>query len=117
MQAQLRAGRRFRLLALGMGALAVLALVLLYAAVDSTRRADAERARAELERSNAEAQAALALARQLNVSAEVAADASVRGLERSLLLTLESLRTRWTPEGHAALLGRMDLLPDAPRRT
>ncbi len=109
-QAQLRAGRRFRLLALGMGALAVVALVLLYAAVDSTRRADAERA-------NAEAQAALALARQLNVSAEVAADASMRGLERSLLLTLESLHTRWTPEGHAALLGRIDLLPEAPRRT
>lgn len=123
-QAQLRAGRRFRLLALGMGALAVVALVLLYAAVDSTRRADterlianAERARADVERDNAEAQAALALARQLNVSAEVAADASMRGLERSLLLTLESLRTRWTPEGHAALLGRIDLLPDAPRRT
>ncbi|HRP67670.1 MAG TPA: ATP-binding protein, partial [Thauera sp.] len=116
-QAQLRAGRRFRLLALGMGALAVVALVLLYAAVDSTRRADAERARAEVERSNAEAQAALALARQLNVSAEVAADETMQGLQRSLLLTLESLRTRWTPEGHAALLGRIDLLPDAPRRT
>ena len=58
-QAQLRAGRRFRLLALGMGVLAVAALVLLFAAVDSTRRADAERGRAEVERSNAEAQAAL----------------------------------------------------------
>jgi WD40 repeat protein len=109
-QTQLRAGKRFRLLAMGMGALAVVALVLLFAAVDSTRRADAERA-------NAEAQAALALARQLNVSAEVAADATMLGLQRSLLLTLESLRTQWTPEGHAALLARMDLLPDTPRRT
>jgi WD40 repeat protein len=109
-QAQLRTGRRFRLLALGMGALALLALVLLYAAVDSSRRADAERV-------NAEAQAALALARQLNVSAEAAAGATMWRLERSLLLTLESLQTRWTPEGHAALLARIDLLPDAPRRT
>jgi WD40 repeat protein len=109
-QTQLRAGKRFRLLAMGMGALAVVALVLLFAAVNSTRRADAERA-------NAEAQAALALARQLNASAEAAADATMQGLERSLLLTLESLHTRWTPEGHAALLARMDLLPDAPRRT
>jgi len=110
LQAQVRAGRRFRLLSFALGALAVVALVLLYAAVDSTRRAEAERR-------NAEEQAALALARQLNVSADVAADDTMQGLQRSLLLTLESLRTRWTPEGHAALLGRMDLLPDAPRRT
>lgn len=110
LQAQVRAGRRFRLLSFALGALALVALVLLYAAVDSTRRAEAERR-------NAEAQAALALARQLNVSAEVAADDTMQGLQRSLLLTLESLRTQWTPEGHAALLARMDLLPDAPRRT
>lgn len=110
LQAQVRAGRRFRLLSFALGALAISALVLLYAAVDSTRRATAER-------HNAEAQAALALARQLNVSADVAADETMQGLQRSVLLTLESLRTRWTPEGQAALLGRMDLLPDAPLRT
>lgn len=55
----------------------------------------------------ADEQRLLALARQLNAQADVAAGSDV---VQSLLLSVESLRRRWTAEAHAALFDRLDRL-------
>lgn len=55
-------------------------------------------------------------ARQLNVEAAAALALDGEGVQRSLLLTLESLASHWTVEGQAALLRHLDRLAPRGRR-
>jgi WD40 repeat protein len=80
-------------------------------------QAEAALKTADSEKRRAETQAALARARQLNIEAEAAFDDTGNGLVSSVLLLLGSLTSAWTPEGHDALVRRMDLLPPAPVTT
>jgi WD40 repeat protein len=75
------------------------------------------------QRDLAEARRRSALARQLNVHAEAASDDGARGIQRALLLAVESVTAAWTVEGHELLLRLVDRLAappvivDGPHRT
>lgn len=74
--------------------------VLAAAAFWQSRQADRQRLLADTQRR-------LALARQLNVQADVA---QARDPVLGLLLSVQSLRSAWTPDAHGALLERIDTL-------
>lgn len=107
-------------LALGVIAALSVALVL---TVLAQREAERQRAVAEERRLEAERQQRIAeerrraaQARQLNVEADAALlEPEAEGLQRSLLLRLQSLASGWTAEGHAALLRSLDRLAPAAR--
>ena len=72
-------------------------------------RSEAERQRDLAEQRRREAQA-----RALNVRASAALADGGQGLQRALLLTVESLASAWTPEAQALLLGQIDRLVPPP---
>jgi hypothetical protein len=89
-------------------------VAVLAAATVATLLARAERDRqrelAEQRRRDAQAQA-------LNVQAEAALAQGGQGLQRALLLTVESLANAWTPEAQALLLAQIDRLLPPPVAT
>lgn len=72
------------------------------------------RAEAERQRDLAEQRRRDAQARALNVRAEAALAHGGQGLQRALLLTVESLSSAWTPEAQALLLSQVDRLVPPP---
>jgi|GEM_PF-2358281 len=72
------------------------------------------RAEAERQRDLAEQRRSAAQARELNVRAEAALADGGRGLQRALLLAVESIASAWTPEAQALLLANVDRLVAPP---
>jgi hypothetical protein len=92
------------------GSAAVLVAVLASALVLTLlARAEAERQRDLAEQRRRDAQA-----RALNVRAEASLADGGQGLQRALLLTVESLASAWTPEAQALLLAQLDRLVAPP---
>jgi WD40 repeat protein len=96
-----RQQRRLRLI----GGTATAIIAMLSVALVLTLIARNEAAR---QRDLAEQRRLASLARQLNVHAEAAFNAGAQGVQRALLLAIESLRATWTAEGHALLLRFLD---------
>lgn len=98
---------RWRWIGGSAGALvAVLATALVFTLL---ARAEAERQRDLAEQRRRDVQA-----RALNVRADVALADGGQGLQRALLLTIESLSTAWTPEAQSLLLAQLDRLVAPP---
>jgi hypothetical protein len=92
------------------GSAAVLVAVLASALVLTLlARAEAERQRDLAEQRRRDAQA-----RALNVRADASLADGGQGLQRALLLTVESLASAWTPEAQALLLAQLDRLVPPP---
>jgi hypothetical protein len=92
------------------GSAAVLVAVLASALVLTLlARAEAERQRDLAEQRRRDAQA-----RALNVHAEASLADGGQGLQRALLLSVESLASAWTPEAQALLLAQLDRLVPPP---
>ena len=92
--------------------LALLAAALVFGALAAA--AGWQWRQADVQRQLATVQSQLALARQLNAQADLA---QPRDPVLGLLLTVQSLHAAWTPDGHGALLERLDTLarPQASR--
>jgi WD40 repeat protein len=102
------------------GVIALLSTALVFVVI-SRNEAIAERRIAEMRQREAEEQRRIAedrrraaLARQLTVEADATPLDSARGIQRGLLLRLESLAAAWTVEGQAALLLSLDRLAPPP---